>query len=171
MCTYTHIHTHCMYLFILTYLCIYIHAYGYTSIYSIHLFICVCRYKWIYTDVVYVYKCWSLSHTWLLATPRTEPSVHWIQSMQGPSVLEILQARILEWVATAFSEGSSQPRNWNWVSCTAGRFFTIWANTKAPFMYCNKQWSMRVNFEGIYTVIRWEVREVSLIFLYVLFPI
>ena len=45
----------------------------------------------------------------------------------GSSVHEILQARIPEWVAIPFSRGSSQPRVWTWVSCVAGRFFTIWA--------------------------------------------
>ena len=35
----------------------------------------------------------------------------------------ILHARILEWVAFPFSRGSSQPRDWTWVSRTAGRFF------------------------------------------------
>ena len=35
--------------------------------------------------------------------------------------------RILEWVAYPFSRGSSWPRNWTWVSCTAGRLFTNWA--------------------------------------------
>ena len=39
----------------------------------------------------------------------------------------ILQARILEWVAYLFSNGSSWPRNWTRVSCIAGRFFTTWA--------------------------------------------
>ena len=37
----------------------------------------------------------------------------------------ILQARILEGVAVAFSRGS-QPRDWTQVSCKAGRFFTSW---------------------------------------------
>ena len=36
----------------------------------------------------------------------------------------ILQARILEWVAVAFSRGSSQPRNQTQVSCIIDRFFT-----------------------------------------------
>ena len=40
------------------------------------------------------------------------------------TVLGILQARILEWVAFPFSRGSSQPRDWTRVSCIAGRFFT-----------------------------------------------
>ena len=44
----------------------------------------------------------------------------------------ILQARILEWVAVPFSRGSSQPRDWTQVSCTAGEFFTIWATREAP---------------------------------------
>ena len=37
----------------------------------------------------------------------------------------ILQARILEWVAFPFPRGSSQPRNWSQVSCTAGRFLPV----------------------------------------------
>ena len=48
-------------------------------------------------------------------------------SPPGSSVHGILQARILEWVATLFSRESSWPRNWAWVSCIADRFFTIWA--------------------------------------------
>ena len=40
--------------------------------------------------------------------------------------------RILEWVAYAFSRGSSRPRNRTRVSCVAGRFFTNWAMRDAP---------------------------------------
>ena len=36
----------------------------------------------------------------------------------------ILEARILEWIVTPFSKGSSQPRDQTQVSCIAGRFFT-----------------------------------------------
>ena len=36
-------------------------------------------------------------------------------SPPGSSVLEILQARILEWIAIPFSRGSSQPRDQIWV--------------------------------------------------------
>ena len=38
-------------------------------------------------------------------------------------VHEILQARILEWVAFPFSRGSSQPRDQTQVSCITGGFF------------------------------------------------
>ena len=48
-------------------------------------------------------------------------------SPRGSSVHGILQARILEQVAIPFSRGSSQPRDWTWISCIAGRFLTIWA--------------------------------------------
>ena len=41
-------------------------------------------------------------------------------SPQRSSVHEILQARILEWVAISFSKGSSQPEDQTHISC-AGR--------------------------------------------------
>ena len=62
------------------------------------------------------WKWKSLSCVWLFCDPM---EVH-----------GILQARILEWVASPFSRGSSQPRNWTRVSCIAGRFFTSWATGK-----------------------------------------
>ena len=43
-----------------------------------------------------------------------------------PGVHGILQARILEWVAISFSMGSSQPRDWTWVSHIGGRRFYLW---------------------------------------------
>ena len=48
-------------------------------------------------------------------------------SLSVSSVHGIFQARILEWVSISFSRGSSQPRNRTWVSCIAGRRFTVWA--------------------------------------------
>ena len=48
------------------------------------------------------------------------------RSLPGSSVHGISQARILEWVAISFSGESSQLRDQTWVSCTAGRFFTVW---------------------------------------------
>ena len=54
-------------------------------------------------------------------------AVPWTYSLPGSSLHGILQARILEWIAVPFSRGSFWPRDWTWVSCIAGRFFTIWA--------------------------------------------
>ena len=48
-------------------------------------------------------------------------------SLQGSSVHGILQAGILEWVATSFSTGSSRPRDRTWVSHIVGRCFSVWA--------------------------------------------
>ena len=52
-------------------------------------------------------------------------------SLPGSSIHEILQARILEWVAIPFSRESSWPRGQTRVYCTAGRFFTFWATREA----------------------------------------
>ena len=38
---------------------------------------------------------------------------------------------MLEWIAISYSRGSSWPRDQTWVSCIAGRFFTIWATSEA----------------------------------------
>ena len=46
-------------------------------------------------------------------------------SLSGSSVLGISQARILEWVAISFYRESFPPKDQIWVSCIAGRFFTI----------------------------------------------
>ena len=54
---------------------------------------------------------------------------------QTTVLYEILQARILEWVAIPFSRGSSWLRDWIQVSRIAGRLFTIWATWEAPYMF------------------------------------
>ena len=54
-------------------------------------------------------------------------------SPPGSSVHGISQARILEWVAIPFSRGSSWPWDQMWVSCIAGRFFTVWATKEASY--------------------------------------
>ena len=46
-------------------------------------------------------------------------------SLPGSSVHGISQARILGWVATPFSRGSSQPKGQTRLSWIAGRFFTM----------------------------------------------
>ena len=50
---------------------------------------------------------------------------------------EILQVRILEWVAIPFSEGSPQLSDQTQVSHIAGGFFTSWATREAlAFIIC-----------------------------------
>ena len=53
-------------------------------------------------------------------------------SLLGFSVYGILQARILEWVATPSSRDTSQPRDRTLVSFLTGIFFTVWATGTSP---------------------------------------
>ena len=55
-------------------------------------------------------------------------------SPPGSSIHGIFQARILEWVATSFSRGSSQPRDQTPVSHIASRLFTVWATKFADIL-------------------------------------
>ena len=68
-------------------------------------------------------------------------------SPPGCSVYGILQSRILEWVTIHFSRGSSPPRDRTWVSCAAGKCFTVWVTREAhwngyvAFSFLNlKEW-------------------------------
>ena len=46
-------------------------------------------------------------------------------SLPGSSVHGFFQARVLEWVASSFSRGSSRPKDQTQVSRTVGRRFTV----------------------------------------------
>ena len=58
----------------------------------------------------------SLNHVQLFVTP-------WTAACQAPLSMEILQARMLEYVAMPSSRGSSQPQDQTQVSCIAVGFF------------------------------------------------
>ena len=45
----------------------------------------------------------------------------------GSSIHGISQARIVKWVTILFPGDLPDYRDWTWVSCITGRFFTIWA--------------------------------------------
>ena len=59
-------------------------------------------------------------------------------SLPGSPVHGILQARILEWMAIAFSRGYSQARNQTQVSHIVGGFFTISATREAQEYWSGK---------------------------------
>ena len=82
-------------------------------------------------------KCWS--HLTLRHPMDPCSSMLWTPCS---SVHGVLQARILEWVATPFSRGSSWPRNWTWVSCIVGRFFTIGATREEQYSSILTPWSI-----------------------------
>ena len=58
--------------------------------------------------------------------------LHGLHSPPGSSAHGIFPARILQWVAIPFSQGSSQPRDETMSSALAGRFFYHWATWEAP---------------------------------------
>ena len=66
-----------------------------------------------------------LSRVCLFATPCTV-------AHQAPLSMGFSRLRILEWVAISFSREYSRPRNRNWVTCIAGRCFTLWTTREAP---------------------------------------
>ena len=72
----------------------------------------------INTTTIFVKK-----NMWKVKVVQSYPTLY---DPMDYTVHGILQARILEWVAFPFSRGSSQPRNQNRISHTAGRFFTSW---------------------------------------------
>ena len=59
------------------------------------------------------------------------------------SVLGILKARILEWVAISFFRGSSRPRDRTQISLTAGRFFPNWGIREA------REPGVKIEMEGL----------------------
>ena len=93
-----------------------------------------------------------------------------ISSLSSSSVNGIFQARILEWVATSFSRGSSQPRDRTWVPCIisrlliAGRFFTNCITREAPLstsmlIYAQISWSLRSAYTHTVTLNHWPIPQ------------
>ena len=77
---------------------------------------------------------WSLADEWVKSLKSCPTLCDPVDSSPpGFSVHGILQARILEWVASSFSRGSSQPRDQTQVSRIAGRRFNLWATKEALF--------------------------------------
>ena len=67
-------------------------------------------------------------------------------SLPGSSVHAIFQARILEWVAIPFSRGFSWPRDQTWVSCIAGRLFTVWTTRKVSCLLGDGYLTFKTHF-------------------------
>ena len=84
---------------------------------------CLNHLNWVKETNIHMHVC-------LLSRSVMSDSL-WPQGCKGSSVYGILQARILKWVTISFSRGSCWPRDRTYVSCTAGRFLTIWATREA----------------------------------------
>ena len=86
--------------------------------------------------IVYTGLRWKSHHHVMYFTQRNEWVAQLFPTLCNPmdyTIHGILQARILEWVASPFSRGTSQPRDWTQVFCVAGGFFTSWATREALY--------------------------------------
>ena len=83
-------------------------------------------------QAIFPLSCWELPYVCLVTKCVQLFATTWTRDCQVPLSMGIPQVIILVWDAM-----SSQPRNWTWVSCITGRFFTSWATQEAPsFLYC-----------------------------------
>ena len=78
-----------------------------------------------HSSLCYKVGPYQLFHTWYCLVAKSCMTLcnPMNDSPPGSSVHGISQARILQWVAISPFRGSSQPKDWTRVSCTAGRFF------------------------------------------------
>ena len=64
----------------------------------------------------------SLSRVWLFAT----------RTVAHPAPLSMEFSRQEYWSGLPFFlQGSSQAKDWTWVSCITGKIFTVWATREA----------------------------------------
>ena len=83
----------------------------------------------------FLFLIWKNLKSWetnCCLVPKLCPTLcdHMDCSPPGSSVHGILQARILEWVVSSFSRGSSRPRDLTQVSHIVGRRFNLWTTRK-----------------------------------------
>ena len=101
------------------YVCIYIYIYTHTHTHTY----CVCIYIYIYTHIHIVLmqsQFKSVQSCPTLCDPMDN-------SQPGSTVHRIFQAKILEWVETSSSRGSSWPMDWTPVSCLLHEQAGSWA--------------------------------------------
>ena len=94
---------------------------------DVHIFTHTYECVYLYTSI-YVLWC---ARAYAVTSVVSSSAIQSSETCQAPLSVGTLQARILEWVAIAFSRGFSRPRDWTSISCIsgiAGRFFT----TEAP---------------------------------------
>ena len=100
-------------------------------------------------NVIYFINCWCyytslclVAQSCLtLCNPMDCGPTSWTVAHQAPLSMGILQARILEWVATPSSRGSSQPGDPIQISWIADGFFTVWTTRET-----HEYWSGSLSF-------------------------
>ena len=96
---------------------------------SFFLYVYVIFHCMYLPQFIYLFICW-----WIVKVKVTQLCPTLCNPMDY-TVHGILQASLLEWIATPFSRGSSQPRDRTHISLIAGRFFTDWV-TRIFGLFC-----------------------------------
>ena len=103
--------------------------------------------EWMPNQAILPSFCWLC--TYLLNNPSNIMCVRpvcvceyvpvCIPGMVLDSGLKSDSSLVVSGSASLFSRGSYQPRNWTWLFCIAGRFFTIWVTREAPGLQYGKR--------------------------------
>ena len=70
-------------------------------------------------------------------------------SLPGSSVHEILETRILEWVAISSCRGSSPPSDQTCVSCTLSPFRLLNNIEESPVLYGRSSWIIHFKYSSV----------------------
>ena len=76
-------------------------------------------------------------------------------SLPCSSVHGILQARVLEWGASSFSRGSSQPRDLTWVSHIVGKCFSHLSHQGSQTSLTDRLWLKQITLYSQWTSPNW----------------
>ena len=98
----------------------------------------------IFMDPIYAGSILGTGNSVCVSSRSVVFKMLWTVAHQAPPS----QVRILEWIAILFSRGPSQPRNWTQVSCTASRFFAVWA-TREAWEYSGEDYRSNLWLKGV----------------------
>ena len=117
--------------------------------FSIEFLLHLCGKKYQLVILVWVYFCvpYFVPLIYIYMVKESEVAQSYLTlsdpmdcSLPGSSVHGIFQTIVLEWIAISFSRGSSQIRDWTWVSLIVDGHFTIWATSEVPmYLYLHQK--------------------------------
>ena len=113
------------------------------NVQCVYASLCMHALLWLHACMCVFHICWKCMCVSVCLVTQLYPTVCDPMDCRPPSssVHEILQAKILEWVAISFSRGSSWPRVQIQISYITGRFFTMWATRKAHLISYQKEFT------------------------------
>ena len=122
--------------------------------------------KWLLSTVFWLFisRVYDWNEVRLLSRVWLCNSINY--RVPGSSIRGIFQARVLEWVAIAFSRGSSWPRDQTQVSCIAGRCFTLWVTREAFWLKTTTKKNLKFHSVILWlVVVIWCYRPETVLFI------